>query len=102
MGRLAAAPDAPQVPMMKIPPAVCIPLLLLAGGCAGRQAYMVPQPAMVPADCAAQPDPAYYSPEAGFIPATAYQAEANPGFFGRLMDMERRKNAWLRRTFLGE
>lgn len=32
--------------------------------------------------------------------APAY-APAEPGFFGRLMELERRKNAWLRRTFLG-
>lgn len=87
---------------MKFQIAVCLPLLLLAGGCAGHQAYMVPQQSMIPADCAPQPYPAYYPPEAGFVPATAYPADPNPGFFGRLMEMERRKNAWLRRTFIGE
>lgn len=95
-------PTASKVSMMKHAPAVCIAMLLFASGCAGRHASMAPQPAMVPADCATQPYPAYYPPEAGFAPATAYPAEANPGFFGRLMEMERRKNAWLRRTFLGE
>ena len=25
---------------------------------------------------------------------------SEPGFFGRVMEVERRKNAWLRRTFL--
>ena len=32
--------------------------------------------------------------------APAY-APDEPGFFERLMDLERRKNAWLRQTFLG-
>lgn len=33
---------------------------------------------------------------------STYQAanNSNSGFFGRLMEVERRKNAWLRRTFL--
>lgn len=29
------------------------------------------------------------------------QRQASPGFFSNLMELERRKNAWLRRTFLG-
>ncbi len=41
--------------------------------------------------------PAYPTP--GYA-APAY-APAEPSFFGRLMDLERRKNAWLRQTFLG-
>ena len=87
---------------MKFSTAVCL-LMLLMSGCAGRQAYRGQQTMMVPADCVpSQPYAAYYSPEAGMIPANGYQADANPGFFGRLMEMERRKNAWLRRTFIGE
>ncbi len=28
-------------------------------------------------------------------------SRSRPGLFGRLIELERRKNAWLRRTFLG-
>lgn len=31
-----------------------------------------------------------------------YQQEDRQGMFGGLMDMERRKNAWLRQTFFGQ
>ncbi len=30
-----------------------------------------------------------------------YQQEQRPGLFDRMMDVERRKNAWLRQTFFG-
>ena len=30
-----------------------------------------------------------------------YQQEQRPGLFDRMMEVERRKNAWLRQTFFG-
>ncbi len=32
---------------------------------------------------------------------TYYQPEQRPGLFDRMMDVERRKNAWLRQSFFG-
>jgi hypothetical protein len=34
--------------------------------------------------------------------AGQYNAPQQQNFFGRLLELERRKNAWLRRTFLGQ
>ena len=39
----------------------------------------------------------YSEPQQGY-----YEQQERPGFFGGLMEMEHRKNAWLRRTLLGE
>ncbi len=35
-------------------------------------------------------------------PQQGYYEQDRPSLFGGLMDMERRKNAWLRQTFLGQ
>lgn len=34
-------------------------------------------------------------------PQQQYYVEERPNVFGRMWEMEQRKNAWLRRTFLG-
>lgn len=39
------------------------------------------------------------APPVGNYPT--YFQPATPGIFGRIIDLERRKNAWLRQTFLG-
>lgn len=47
-----------------------------------------------------QQQPVEYSePQQGYY---YEQQEDRPSFFGRLIEMENRKNAWLRRTFFGE
>jgi hypothetical protein len=52
----------------------------------------------------AAPVQSYPAPLYGAYSAPTYQAPgfapARPGLLGRLMELERRKNAWLRRTFL--
>ena len=48
--------------------------------------------------------PAYAAPTAQSYPYRSsgqYDAAQQQSFFGRLLELERRKNAWLRRTFLG-
>ena len=39
----------------------------------------------------------YAQPQQGY-----YEQEQRPSFLGGLVDMERRKNAWLRQTFFGQ
>ena len=41
----------------------------------------------------------YYAPPTAYAPAATYAPGG--GVFARLMEFERRKNAWLRQTFLG-
>lgn len=48
--------------------------------------------------------PAYSAPTVRSYPyngGNQYNAPQQQNFFGRLLELERRKNAWLRRTFLG-
>ena len=40
----------------------------------------------------------YSEPQQGYY----YEQQERPSFFGSLIEMENRKNAWLRRTFFGE
>jgi hypothetical protein len=49
-------------------------------------------------------DVSYSAPSVRSYPyrsANQYNAAQQQNFFGRLLELERRKNAWLRRTFLG-
>ena len=59
--------------------------------------YQLPAPTFSAPVQQAYSVPAYVQPT---YPAPAY-VPAEPNFFERLMEMERRKNAWLRQTFLG-
>lgn len=43
-----------------------------------------------------QPQPYYYQPQ----PQQYYYQEPRPNLFGRMWEMEQRKNAWLRQTFI--
>ncbi|MBC7817953.1 MAG: hypothetical protein IAG10_13765 [Planctomycetaceae bacterium] len=42
-----------------------------------------------------QPQPYYYQPQ----PQQYYYQQPQPNLFGRMWNMEQRKNAWLRQTF---
>ena len=54
-----------------------------------------------PMPVVASPEVHTYSAPTVTTRSRRYSAQQNQSFFGQLMDLERRKNAWLRRTFLG-
>ena len=90
---------------MKSVAAVLFAVALFAAPAAAQD---VPQPVPMQGVIVQSPSdlsyPVYSAPTARSYPyknSGQYDASQQQSFFGRLLELERRKNAWLRRTFLG-